>query len=60
MPLENSMKHPDHFINKLGILNIAMTIVIVLYGVVGFLGYTRFAGDKLEGSLTLNLPVEEV
>jgi proton-coupled amino acid transporter len=59
MPLENSMKNPNHFINKLGILNIAMTIVIVLYGVIGFLGYVRF-GDDAEGSVTLNLPKEEM
>jgi len=59
MPLENSMKHPDHFINKLGILNIAMAIVIVLYGVIGFLGYVRF-GDEVLGSVTLNLPESEM
>jgi len=59
MPLENSMKHPDHFINKLGILNIAMAIVIVLYGVIGFLGYVRF-GDEVLGSVTLNLSLSEM
>jgi len=53
------MKHPDHFINKLGILNIAMAIVIVLYGVIGFLGYVRF-GDEVLGSVTLNLPESEM
>jgi proton-coupled amino acid transporter len=59
MPLENSMKQPDHFINKLGILNIAMAIVILLYGVIGFLGYVRF-GDEVLGSVTLNLPESEM
>jgi proton-coupled amino acid transporter len=59
MPLENSMKNPDHFINKLGILNIAMAIVIFLYAVIGFLGYVRF-GDEVLGSVTLNLPREEM
>lgn len=59
MPLENSMKHPDHFINKLGILNIAMAIVVVLYAVIGFLGYARF-GNVVLGSVTLNLPDEEI
>ena len=53
------MKHPDHFINKLGILNIAMGIVIFLYAVIGFLGYARF-GDEVEGSVTLNLPISEM
>jgi len=59
MPLENSMKHPDHFISKLGILNIAMFIVVVLYAVIGFLGYVKF-GDKVEGSVTLNLPDKDI
>jgi proton-coupled amino acid transporter len=59
MPLENSMTHPDHFINKLGILNIAMAIVVALYAVIGFLGYVRY-GDMAEGSVTLNLPEEEM
>jgi proton-coupled amino acid transporter len=59
MPLENSMKHPDHFINKLGILNIAMTVVVLLYGVIGFLGYVKF-GDVVKGSVTLNLPDSEM
>jgi proton-coupled amino acid transporter len=59
MPLENSMKHPDHFISKLGILNIAMTIVVMLYGVIGFLGYIRF-GDNVGGSVTLSLPESEM
>jgi proton-coupled amino acid transporter len=59
MPLENSMIHPDHFISKLGILNIAMAIVIFLYAVIGFLGYVRF-GDEVLGSVTLNLPKAEM
>jgi proton-coupled amino acid transporter len=59
MPVENSMKHPNHFIGKFGILYIAMTTVVVLYGVIGFFGYIRF-GDEVLGSVTLNLPTEDV
>jgi proton-coupled amino acid transporter len=59
MPLENSMKHPNHFISKLGILNIAMSIVVFLYAVIGFLGYVRF-GNVVLGSVTLNLPASEM
>lgn len=59
MPLENSMKNPEHFITKLGILNIAMFIVVVLYSVIGILGYIRF-GEEVLGSVSLNLPPEEV
>lgn len=59
MTLENNMKHPKHFIGCPSVLNIGMTIVIALYASVGFLGYLKF-GDKTEGSVTLNLPVNEV
>lgn len=55
MPLENSMKNPRHFIGKVGILNIAMFIVVLLYGVIGLFGYLKY-GDAVEGSITLNLP----
>ena len=53
------MKNPDHFISKIGILNIAMAIVVFLYAVIGFLGYVRF-GDVVLGSVTLNLPDDEM
>lgn len=59
MPLENSMKNPDHFIGKLGILNIAMAIVVLLYGVIGLFGYLKY-GDIVKGSVTLNLPDSEI
>jgi proton-coupled amino acid transporter len=54
MPLENSMKNPSHFIGKVGILNIAMFIVVVLYTVIGFFGYIKYGG-AVQGSITLNL-----
>jgi proton-coupled amino acid transporter len=59
MPLENSMKNPDHFIGKVGILNIAMLIVVLLYGVIGLFGYLKY-GDIVKGSVTLNLPDSEM
>ncbi|XP_069692152.1 proton-coupled amino acid transporter-like protein CG1139 isoform X2 [Periplaneta americana] len=59
MPLENSMKKPGHFLGCPGILNIAMFIVVFLYAAIGFFGYLRFKG-KVEASVTLNLPTEEV
>jgi proton-coupled amino acid transporter len=55
MPLENSMKNPSHFVGKVGILNIAMFIVVFLYGVIGLFGYLKY-GDTVKGSVTLNLP----
>jgi len=53
------MKQPAHFIGKVGILNIAMFIVVLLYGVIGLFGYIRY-GDNVEGSVTLNLLESEM
>ncbi|XP_067008859.2 proton-coupled amino acid transporter-like protein pathetic [Anabrus simplex] len=59
MPVENSMKHPDHFLGCPGVLNISMTIVVAVYSVIGFFGYLKY-GEETQGSITLNLPVEEI
>lgn len=58
MPVENTMKKPQHFLGCPGVLNIAMLIVIVLYAIIGFFGYWCF-GIKVKGSVTENLPVDE-
>lgn len=55
MPVENSMKKPQHFLGCPGVLNTAMITVVVLYAVIGFFGYVRY-DDKVEGSITMNLP----
>lgn len=55
MPVENSMKKPEHFLGCPGVLNAAMGTVVCLYAVIGFLGYVRY-GDEVEASITLNLP----
>jgi proton-coupled amino acid transporter len=59
MPVENSMKHPHHFLGCApGILNIAMISIISLYTIIGFFGFVRFGYD-IKGSITLNLdPME--
>ncbi|XP_058449870.1 proton-coupled amino acid transporter-like protein pathetic isoform X2 [Malaya genurostris] len=59
MPLENNMKTPQNFIGCPGVLNTGMAIVVGLYASVGFLGYLKY-GDETKGSITLNLPVEDV
>ncbi|CAB3381937.1 Hypothetical predicted protein, partial [Cloeon dipterum] len=59
MPLENNMKTPQHFIGCPGVLNIGMTVVVALYSAVGFFGYLKY-GELTQGSITLNLPTEEV
>lgn len=58
MPLENNMKHPDHFIGCPSVLNIGMFFVIGLYASTGFFGFLKY-GHETEGSITLNLPQDE-
>ncbi|XP_055640560.1 proton-coupled amino acid transporter-like protein pathetic isoform X2 [Toxorhynchites rutilus septentrionalis] len=59
MSLENNMKTPQHFIGCPGVLNIGMSVVVTLYACVGFLGYLKY-GEDTKGSVTLNLPVEDI
>lgn len=59
MPVENEMKKPQHFLGCPGVLNTAMVTVVILYTVIGFLGYLRF-DDRVEPSITLNLPMGEM
>ncbi|XP_075972582.1 proton-coupled amino acid transporter-like protein pathetic [Anticarsia gemmatalis] len=59
MPVENEMAKPQQFLGCPGVLNVAMTIVISLYGIVGFFGYMKY-GDDVRGSVTLNLPQDEL
>ncbi|XP_059468908.1 proton-coupled amino acid transporter-like protein CG1139 [Neocloeon triangulifer] len=59
MPLENNMKTPQHFIGCPGVLNIGMTVVVTLYSAVGFFGYLKY-GEETQGSITLNLPTDEI
>lgn len=59
MSLENNMKTPQNFIGCPGVLNIGMFVVVILYTAVGFFGYLKF-GETTQGSITLNLPVNEV
>lgn len=59
MPLENNMKTPTHFIGCPGVLNLGMFFVVIFYAITGFFGYLKY-GLKTEGSITLNLPQDEV
>lgn len=52
------MKEPKKFKTPLGVLNVGMCIVIILYITVGFLAYLKY-GEDIEGSVTLNLPKNE-
>lgn len=57
MPVENTMQKPQQFLGCPGVLNIAMSVVVVLYATIGLCGYMVY-GDKTEGSVTYNLPNE--
>lgn len=59
MPLENNMKTPTHFIGCPGVLNLGMFFVVIFYAITGFFGYLKY-GPETEGSITLNLPQDEV
>lgn len=59
MPLENEMKTPKSFGGKCGVLNFGMYIIIVLYMGMGLLGYLAY-GDQAQGSITLNIPKEDM
>ena len=50
------MQTPKDFSGLTGVLNTGMVIVTVLYVAVGFYGFMRFGEEKLQGSITLNMP----
>lgn len=57
--VENNMKTPKSYGGYFGVLNQSMTVIVVLYTFFGFIGYMRY-GDKCEGSITLNLPENDM
>ncbi|XP_037031296.1 proton-coupled amino acid transporter-like protein CG1139 isoform X2 [Bradysia coprophila] len=59
LPLENNMKTPEDFRGPFGVLNTGMVIVACLYTAVGFFGYLKY-GDHVKGSITLNLPPDDI
>ena len=58
LPIENQMRTPHDLRGWNGVLNTAMVIVTSLYIAVGFFGYLKY-GEDVQGSITLNLPVEQ-
>jgi solute carrier family 36 (proton-coupled amino acid transporter) len=59
LPLQNAMKEPHKFSKVTGVLNVGMTLVTIIFISFGMIGYWKY-GDKTEGSLTLNLPKQEM
>ncbi|KAL7743361.1 hypothetical protein ACLKA6_008338 [Drosophila palustris] len=59
LPLRNSMGDPAKFTHRFGVLNVTMFFITAIFIFTGFVSYLRW-GDYVEGSITLNLEVEEV
>ncbi|KAI5700543.1 hypothetical protein M8J75_000277 [Diaphorina citri] len=59
MPLENEMRSPSKFTSKLGVLNVAMLSIALIYTGFGFFGYLKY-GPSTSGSVTLNLPAGDL
>lgn len=59
MPLENNMKNPTHFIGVCGVLNKGMTVVGIIYIVIGVMGYLKY-GDTVHPNITFDLPIEQM
>lgn len=57
MPLENEMKTPKSFGGTVGVLNIGMVTIIILYVGMGFLGYLAY-GDGVGGSISYSIGSE--
>ena len=55
LPLQNAMTKPSDFDNKLGVLNVGMVIVTILFTIFGATGFWKY-GENTKGSMTLNLP----
>ncbi|XP_039227267.1 proton-coupled amino acid transporter-like protein CG1139 isoform X2 [Drosophila yakuba] len=59
LPLRNSMRRPENFSTRFGVLNSTMFFTTALFIFTGFVSYVRW-GEEVAGSITLNLVVEEV
>ncbi|CAA9995095.1 unnamed protein product [Nesidiocoris tenuis] len=60
LPLENNMQNPTDFGGWTGVLNASMVIVACLYTTVGFFGYLCYGDHMIPGSITLNIPLNEL
>uniref|UniRef100_A0A182LUS6 Amino acid transporter transmembrane domain-containing protein n=1 Tax=Anopheles culicifacies TaxID=139723 RepID=A0A182LUS6_9DIPT len=58
-PLENQMRHPQHYLGCPGIVNLNYICLAILYSFFGAVGYIRY-GDAVESSIILNFPTENV
>ncbi|EDV51350.1 glutamate transporter polyphemus [Drosophila erecta] len=59
LAIEAEMAKPRHYIGWFGVLDRAILLVIISYVSFGIMGYWRY-GDELHGSISLNIPTDEV
>jgi proton-coupled amino acid transporter len=56
--IENEMQEPQKYLGFFGVLNVTSYVLATFYSLIGFFSYLRY-GDDIEGSVTLNLPMDE-
>lgn len=59
LPLKAEMRKPKQLGSCTGVLNVSMATISILYPTFGFVGYLKY-GDQIKGSITLNLPEDEL
>lgn len=52
------MKKPQEMMGACGVLSFGMILLTLVCGFLGFVDYAKY-GEKTEGSITLNLPIDE-
>ena len=55
MSLYRAIRDPRQFHKPLGVLNVGLVIIIVIYFSIGYFGYVQYGG-KIQGTITVNLP----
>lgn len=58
LPLKNAMRKPNDFSKPLGVLNVGMVFLTIMFIAFGYFGYWKY-GEDVASSLTLNLPSDE-
>ncbi|EDW94061.1 glutamate transporter polyphemus isoform X1 [Drosophila yakuba] len=59
LAIEAEMAKPRHYLGWFGVLDRAVLLVIISYVAFGIMGYWRY-GEELYGSISLNIPTDEV
>ncbi|KAK7576712.1 hypothetical protein V9T40_012998 [Parthenolecanium corni] len=55
LPLKNDMAKPKLLTSKIGVLNISILLVSVMYSIFGITAYSKY-GDQTQGNVLSNLP----